>query len=233
MTNDKTITFKIGGSTHMVAPTSGILMSGDAFSSSGGSYEGLVEAASKAVSGSLDLTFPVAEGGECDGFNELLKVFDISLPTFDISFTTIPGPNRKRWYVVREDGTPICSRRHKGNAERIARGAGATVVRGGEEHWSVVRDCTFDSISLAPSEPPAGFKRPFRYDGVNYIWDANGEMAADFDGVDSALRPRGWGRIGTTFDDPHSVMDAWERWVRAKAADSNDPEEVVRRLNKE
>ena len=85
------------------------------------------------------------------------------------------------------------------------------------------------------ADPPAGFRRPFRHDGHNYIYDAFNRMCADFMGPASLwegseftpdLRARGWGRIQS---DPK--MDEWRAWLFAKADGSSDPETVVQRLN--
>lgn len=40
------------------------------------------------------------------------------------------------------------------------------------------------------------YKGPFRFDGISYIWDANGEMVADGK-IDEDIGPRvrGWGRM--------------------------------------
>lgn len=55
---------------------------------------------------------------------------------------------------------------------------------------------------------PAGFVRPFKYDGYNFIYDGNANMAADFNGEGShwidgktkvgVLRPRGWATSSTS-----------------------------------
>ena len=96
-------------------------------------------------------------------------------------------------------------------------------------------------------QPPAGFKRPFRYDGRNFIWDANSNMAADFGGgetfKDHQFRPRGWGyiqylpeKLGTgerSGPEADALMDEWEAWLMAKADGSNDPEIIIERLNHE
>lgn len=78
--------------------------------------------------------------------------------------------------------------------------------------------------------PPAGFVRPFRWDGIAYIWDAHGRMAADFGGRGGIFRPRGWGRM-QYMDDPDAVMAEWAAWALERAGSSTDPTEVVARLN--
>ena len=88
--------------------------------------------------------------------------------------------------------------------------------------------------------PPAGFARPFKYDGMNYVWDANGKMAADFNGPGSSwfvgcikaesLRPRGWGRI-SYLPDSSDLMDQWAGWLARVTGGSNDPDTVIKRMN--
>jgi len=94
------------------------------------------------------------------------------------------------------------------------------------------------TVLLPSDDVPAGFVRPFWYDGIHYIWDGRGDMAADFGGAATAdgtaprtLRPRGWGRM-TRMDDPEGLMDAWAAWLRATAAESDDPVEIIERLNR-
>lgn len=83
---------------------------------------------------------------------------------------------------------------------------------------------------------PAYFDRPFHYDGIAYIWDANNYMAADFDGEMPSkhngltFRPRGWGRI-QKLPDANAEMDAWEAWSRARVAGASSAAECVERLN--
>ena len=99
-------------------------------------------------------------------------------------------------------------------------------------HYAAALAARREAPVLLPSDDvPAGFVRPFRYDGIFYIWDGNGNMAADFGGEARTLRPRGWGRM-THMDDPEAAMDAWALWLRTLAAGAdNDPEEIVFRLN--
>ncbi len=80
------------------------------------------------------------------------------------------------------------------------------------------------------SDIPAGFVRPFRFDGWEYIFDADGRMAADFA---PAIRARGWGRIQHEFDDPCRVMLEWEVWLNSRVGGAEVGAEVVEILNKE
>lgn len=80
------------------------------------------------------------------------------------------------------------------------------------------------------SDVPAGFVRPFKYDGWEFIFDADGNMAADL--YEGAIRPRGWGRI-QYLPNPHLTMNEWEFWLKRKVGDCTEPEEVVRRMNAE
>lgn len=90
---------------------------------------------------------------------------------------------------------------------------------------------------------PAGFKAPFRFDGICYVWDANGEMVADFNEDDDSrpryvdgkrahwnFRPRGWGRV-QYLPDGERQMDEWAEWALSAVGDAGDPEEAVRRMN--
>lgn len=88
------------------------------------------------------------------------------------------------------------------------------------------------------SDIPAGFVRPFSYDGICFIWDGNGKMAADFPDDGDVVRPRGWGRIhsnhlreGGTMEEAGEIMDRWEAWLSERVGETTDPEEVIRLLN--
>lgn len=97
-----------------------------------------------------------------------------------------------------------------------------------------------------PGPLPGGFKAPFRWDGINYIWDANGNMAADFNGpgggwVDGVriygLRPRGWGWMSTGLGldrggpETDAAMGAWRAWLEEATVAYIDPEDAVDRMN--
>lgn len=77
---------------------------------------------------------------------------------------------------------------------------------------------------------PAGFERPFRWDGMAYFWDAKNQMAADFDG--GLIRARGWGRVQYR-EDGEEDMDMWAAWVADIVGTETDPEKIVELLNKE
>lgn len=91
-----------------------------------------------------------------------------------------------------------------------------------------------------PNDPPAGFQRPFKLDEVSgsYIWDGNGQMAADFHGEDGAVRARGWGRI-MHLTEPiagpasSTLFLTWEAWLLDKTAGLTGRQAIVDALNEE
>jgi len=82
------------------------------------------------------------------------------------------------------------------------------------------------------------YKTPFWVDKYNcYIWDADHNMVADFNGGpdEDQLRPRGWGRISTSgISDPEALHDACEAYLLSLVpeASRSDPETCVSLLNK-
>jgi hypothetical protein len=98
--------------------------------------------------------------------------------------------------------------------------------------WFYILDESHDNGTLcAKCYVPAGFKPPFRWDGIAYIWDADNNIAADLDD-ESRLRARGWGRI-QYLDNSDQLMDEWTNWVETTADGSINPDEIVKRFNKE